>query len=185
MRTYLRRYLPDPDKLRQLRGFRLLGETLFQPALWHLNRRTAQRAAAIGMFCGLIPGPLQMLGSAALCLAWRANLPLALVATLYTNPFTIVPLYLAAYRIGTWISGENGGFVLPPDFEFAHPWQSVQAWLDWVLSLGYPLAWGLPILAISLAVVAYFSLGLAWKFHSKRAWQHRRSSRAAHLSTVK
>ena len=35
---------------------------LADPDLWHLNRRSAARAVAVGLFCGLIPGPLQALG---------------------------------------------------------------------------------------------------------------------------
>jgi uncharacterized protein (DUF2062 family) len=50
------------------------------------------------MFCGLIPGPLQMLGAAICAVVFRVNLPLAMLTTVYTNPFTIVPLYVVAYR---------------------------------------------------------------------------------------
>jgi uncharacterized protein (DUF2062 family) len=33
-----------------------------------------------------------------------------LITTLYTNPFTIVPLYVLAYEIGAWLSGMNNGW---------------------------------------------------------------------------
>jgi len=73
---------------------------LADPDLWHLNRHSAARAVAIGLFCGLIPGPLQALGSILLCMALRANVPLAVATTFYTNPLTIVPLYVVAYEYG-------------------------------------------------------------------------------------
>jgi uncharacterized protein (DUF2062 family) len=174
MRRVLRRYLPNPEHLQDKRWFRLLGRSLFQPALWHLNRRSAPAAAAIGMLCGLIPGPLQMLGAALLCLVFRANLPLALVSTLYTNPLTIVPLYLVAFRIGSWLTGTSGTFTAPPGFSFAEPMQQIAAWFQWLLSLGQPLMIGLPILAGSLAVLAYAALALAWRVHVQRAWRRRK-----------
>ena len=37
MRRLLRRYLPNPEHLQGKRWFRLLGQSLFQPALWHLS----------------------------------------------------------------------------------------------------------------------------------------------------
>ena len=175
MRRLLRRYLPNPEHLQGKRWFRLLGQSLFQPALWHLNRRSAPAAAAIGVFCGLIPGPLQMLGAALLCLGFRANLPLALVSTLYTNPLTIVPLYLVAFRIGSWLTGTSGTFTAPPAFSFSEPMQQLDAWFAWHLSLGHPLIIGLPILACSLAALAYAVLSLVWRLHIKNAWRQRKS----------
>ena len=60
------------------------------------------RIAAGGLACGagdVFPCPLlQMLAAALCCLAFRVNLPLALVTTLYTNPLTLVPLYI-------WVAG--------------------------------------------------------------------------------
>ena len=49
---------------------------------------------AIGLFSGLIPGPVQVLGAVGLSILFRAHFPLAAITTLYTNPVTIVPLYL-------------------------------------------------------------------------------------------
>jgi hypothetical protein len=77
--------------------------------LWHLNRRSAAGGVAVGMFCGLIPGPLQMLGAGIAAVLFRVNLPTALLTTLYTNPLTIVPLYLVAYKIGSLALGAGGG----------------------------------------------------------------------------
>jgi len=41
-----------------------------------------------------------MISAALLAVLLRVNLPVALITTLYTNPFTIVPLYLAPMRQG-------------------------------------------------------------------------------------
>ena len=63
----------------------MFGDSLFHPALWHLNRRSAAGGVAVGLFCGLIPGPLQMLGAGIACVLFRVNLPVSLVTTLYTE----------------------------------------------------------------------------------------------------
>ena len=62
---------------------------------------------AIGLFAGLVPGPLQMLTALLLAVPLRKNLPVALLTTLYTNPFTIVPLYVLAYGYGSLLLGLN------------------------------------------------------------------------------
>ena len=93
------------------------GGWLHHPNLWHLNRRSVPGAVAIGLFCGLIPGPLQMIGALLLAIPLRKNLPVALLLTLYTNPLTIVPLYVLAYGYGQFLLGAtNGAMPIEPIF---------------------------------------------------------------------
>ena len=108
-RRLFKRYMPHPDSIKANKSLRFLGNLIHDPNLWHLNRHSVAGAVAVGLFCGLIPGPLQMLAAALCCLAFRVNLPLALVTTLYTNPLTLVPLYIAAFSIGEWILGNSSG----------------------------------------------------------------------------
>jgi uncharacterized protein (DUF2062 family) len=107
MRNYLKKYLPSHESIRSNPWLRPFASSLLHPRLWHLNRHSAAGAVAAGMFCGLIPGPLQMVGAAGCALVFRVNLPLALLVTLYTNPLTIVPLYVLAYQIGRLILGDG------------------------------------------------------------------------------
>ena len=99
-RKFLRKYLPDADTVRSNRMVAPFASWLHHPNLWHLNRKSVPGAVAIGLACGLIPGPLQMLGALLLAIPLKKNLPVALLLTLYTNPFTIVPLYVLAYGYG-------------------------------------------------------------------------------------
>jgi uncharacterized protein (DUF2062 family) len=125
------------------------------------------------MFCGLIPGPLQMLGAAICALVFRVNLPLALLTTIYTNPFTIVPLYILAFAIGQWVLGSTGNFLAPPELGD----NSYSAWVaalsDWMLGLGAPLALGLVQLASGLALISYIAVRAAWRVHLMHRWQER------------
>jgi len=167
------------DKIREVKALSLFGEALFHPALWHLNRRSAAGGVAVGLFCGLIPGPLQILGAAIACLVARVNLPVAIVSTLYTNPFTIVPLYLLAYQIGSFVLGTRGGTPAapPPDWDWRAMVASANAVGEWMLGLGAPLALGVFLLACLLSATGYFLVRAAWSLHLRNAWQKRRQRR--------
>jgi len=174
MRRHIRKFLPDHEAIRNNRWLAPFENTLLHPRLWHLNRHSAAGAVAAGMFCGLIPGPFQMLGAAICAVIFRVNLPLAMVTTFYTNPFTIVPLYIVAFAIGQWVLGaESQHFVAPPEpgDEGLVAW--VRALIDWMIGLGPPLALGLVLLAAGLAVAGYFAVRVAWRIHLIRAWRRR------------
>lgn len=177
MRRLLKRYLPDPTSLAANRWLAPFGTTLLHPRLWHLNRHSAAGAVAIGLFCGLIPGPFQMLGAAIFSVAFRVNLPLALFTTLYTNPFTIVPLYFVAYRLGRFALGGAGGkFVAPPEYSAVNLFEWTRAMGEWMLGLGAPLAVGVVLLANILALLGYFAVRLGWRIYLIRAWRRRKTA---------
>jgi uncharacterized protein (DUF2062 family) len=175
MRKFFKRHAPDPATLSENRWLALLGKSLLHPRLWHLNRHTAASGVAIGMFCGLIPGPFQMLGAALACIVVRANLPIALATTLYTNPLTIVPLYLVAFSIGRFVTGSDARFIMPPDKGTQNFLEWYHALAQWLLGLGKPLAFGLLILAAVLAVLGYFLVKALWTFHLRRVIKQRRA----------
>lgn len=183
MRKLIRKHLPHPDALREQRMFRMFGNTLLHPRLWHLNRHSAAGGLAVGVFCSLVPGPFQILSAALLCMCLRVNLPVAILGTLLSNPLTIVPLYAAAVSIGSLVSGERGHFAAPPDFAWAAPQEMLANWCNWLLTLGKPLLIGLPILGLILAAISYLGVRLAWEAWLRRAWGSRRAARAAREQT--
>ena len=177
MRKQLRKFLPSLETIRANRWLAVFGEKLHHPRLWHLNRHSAAGGVAVGLFCGLIPGPFQILGAAILAVVLRVNFPLALLTTFYTNPLTIVPLYLVAYELGMLVMGNGGGFIVPPDFSFSDMSGSVKALLEWMGGLGKPLFIGLLMLATTLSTIGYLAMRGAWRFYLVRAWHHRRALR--------
>jgi uncharacterized protein len=178
---FLQKYLPDPHEVRSSRWIAMFGGMLNHPNLWHLNRTSVPGAFAIGLFAGLIPGPLQMLGAALLAVPLKKNLPVALLTTLYTNPVTIVPLYLLAYAYGKILLGErhDGLKVQPFDFDWSQFLDSIRGLLDWALALGKPLAVGLVALALTLAALGYVAARLSWRIYVVLAWRARCRRRAA------
>jgi uncharacterized protein len=179
-RKYFRKYLPDPESVRSSRMVGRFGRWLQHPNLWHLNRRSVSGAVAIGLFSGLVPGPLQMLTALLLAIPLRKNLPVALIVTLYTNPFTIVPLYLLAYAYGRFLlPGERAADVAPFEFEWAEFGASMSALWIWMLSLGKPLALGLVALGCTLALIGYVAVQIAWRIYVVSAWRSRARRRKA------
>ncbi|HEV3010021.1 MAG TPA: DUF2062 domain-containing protein [Burkholderiales bacterium] len=180
-RKFFRKYLPDPEALRSSRLVAAFGSWLQHPNLWHLNRRSVSGAVAIGLFSGLVPGPLQMVTALLLAVPLRKNLPVALLVTLYTNPFTIVPLYLLAYAYGHWIlPGERAAHVTPFEFDWANFGESMHGLGIWMLSLGKPLAIGLVALGCTLALLGYLAVQIAWRAYVVAAWRARARRRRGH-----
>jgi uncharacterized protein (DUF2062 family) len=136
---------------RWLRRFR---PWLDQHDVLSFTREPLARGVAIGMLCGLIPGPLQILGSVAMCAWLRGNAIAAVLTTAYTNPLTIVPLYWLAFQIGAFLL--PGVQVMPA---LVTPQGNFSQWAlglgEWMTALGWPLLLGLPVLAVLLAANAY------------------------------
>ena len=180
-RKLFRKFLPSHDSVKQNRYVARFGAFLHHPNLWHLNRHSVAGGVAIGMFSGLVPGPFQMLAAAILCILIKVNLPVALVTTLYTNPFTIGPLYLIAYQIGRLVIGGDGEVTAPaPEMDWSHLGAWLEAFAEWMLSLGKPLGIGLVALALGLAAVGYLVVHVAWRAYVVLAWRRRARQRRHH-----
>ncbi len=163
-KLFFKKHLPTRQSVQQNRWLQPIAHWFHHPNLWHLHRRSVAGGVAVGLFCGLIPGPLQMLSAALLVVLFRVNLPIALLATFYTNPFTIIPLYVLAYQLGTWVLGQNGIASAPintPDLSWDNWFFPL---IQWMSSLGEAFIIGLPLLAILFAVIGYFLARIGWRF---------------------
>jgi len=176
MRKFFRKFVPPQEALSSNPWLKPFARWLHHPNLWHLNRRSVAGGVATGLFCGLIPGPLQML-SAALCAVWlRVNLPIALATTLYSNPFTILPLYALAYGLGSWVSGVPDGVIL--NLPELHWHNGLSELWHWLALLGKPILIGLPLLAVLLAVLGYFAVRVVWRVAIVLKWRAKKGRRA-------
>ena len=178
-RKHFRKHLPTHEWISEHRWLGRFASFLGHPNLWHLNRHSVAGGVSLGLFAGLVPGPLQMLCALLLAIPLHVNLPVALLTTLYTNPLTIVPLYVLAYEYGSFLLGEAGELAVVQTFEmdWLHFGDSMLAMTYWMVSLGKPLAVGLFALALTLAAVGYFAVRAAWRIHVILAWRARRMRR--------
>ncbi len=178
MRKFFRKFVPHHETVKSHRWIRPFGSLLHHPNLWHLHRRSVAGGVAIGLLCGLIPGPFQMISAALLAILFRVNLPVAAFTTLYTNPLTIVPLYLVAYELGAWVGGmRNDTAMVQLSLPDLH-WQDWPAELwNWFTMLGKPILVGLPLLAAGLAIAGYFAVRAAWRMAVIWKWRARKRRR--------
>lgn len=175
-RKYFRKYLPTHDSIHANRLLRALGPALRHHNLWHLHRRSVAGGVAIGLFAGMIPGPVQMLSAAILAIIFRVNLPVAAVATLYTNPFTIVPIAYLAYKTGEMVTGKSGEGIPSFDFNWRdESWSSfLPDFIAWLGSLGEVFLIGSLVVGLALAATGYVLVRVLWRVYVVAYWYRRR-----------
>ena len=180
-RKLFRKSLPDGELVRNHPHLARFRHWLEHPNLWAFNRGSVAGGVAIGLFSGLVPGPLQMLTALLLAVPLKKNLPVALFVTFYTNPFTIAPLYLLAYGYGRLLLGAGGGApkIEHYEWDWADWHASLHALVDWTLALGKPLAVGLPALALTLAAAGYVAVQVGWRIWVVLTWRARAHRRRA------
>ena len=175
----LHRFLPSHDSIKSHRLLRWLGPRLHDPSLWRINRHAVAKAVAIGAFFGLMIPVAQIPAAVIVSLSLRANLWIASVSTLISNPFTYAPLYYFAYHLGAGVLG------IPPRPDDATPpvYESFGAWLahawEWLSGIGQPLLLGMLLMAVVGSIAGYFLTQALWRW---RVLSKRRRSLRARIS---
>lgn len=124
--------------------------------LWGIRRKTVVPAFSLGVAIAFAPFPGHMLLAALLALALRINIPVAALATLFSNPLTMGPMYFAAYILGAALLG-----IEPGPFSFELSW----AWVETVfVTIWLPLTLGCVLLGSAAAVIAYIGLDALWRY---------------------
>lgn len=114
LRGYVRRYT-DREWLAQNRYLKPMAHRFLSPELWRFTRRNVPRGVALGLFAGFIIPFGQIVVALVLAFTVRANVPIASVATLVTNPLTFPFWVWAANRAGEKALGlvpESGAVAL-------------------------------------------------------------------------
>jgi uncharacterized protein (DUF2062 family) len=151
----LKRYLPDPKKIKEIKALEFLGDKLHSPNLWHLNRRSVSRAFAIGLWAMYTPPlPWQQVIAAIGAIYFNANLPIAVALVWITNPLTWGPMYYFAYEVGAYVLGS-------PTFSFDQFSELFS--IEKALELGTPFLVGCFILMNLGAVLGYFGIQYLWR----------------------
>ena len=168
-RRFFERYLPNAAAIRERPFLRPVRHLLHEPSLWHLHRASVGNACFVGMFCAFVPIPGQTILAAAMAIALRCNLPMALVLVQVTNPITLPPMFFFAYRLGAWLLGVE---VEAREFEFSWDWLTGN-----LRQLWQPLLLGSLICGWVSGVTLMLTARLAWRLHIIRRWRARQARR--------
>lgn len=111
----------------------------------------------MGMFLGLTPTVgIQMILVMVVSLFMRFNRKAALITVYISNPLTMIPLYWANYKVGTFFFDDT---VTRQDFEHLLTYHSFGEWLDAIravfVDVGMPLLFGSAIVATTGSLITY------------------------------
>ena len=180
-KKFFKKYLPSYESIQQNKFVGKFGKILHHHNLWYLNRRVVSGGVAAGLFAGLIPGsnPVQFFFATVLAILFKVNLPVALFVTLYSNPLTIVPIYLVAYAIGAFVTNDVANNMSWAELHLLD--KNMNEWVplifDWLFSFGKPLLIGIFLLAVLLSVMGYFMVQGAWRLYIMYEWEKRKKRR--------
>lgn len=168
-RKLIKRFLPDPDWIKNHQSLSMLGDWLQDPNIWHLNRHSVATAAFIGLFVAFIPLPTQMIIAGLLAVLLRANLPISVCLVWVTNPLTIAPIFYVAYKVGTTVMGTP-----PQEFAFELSWE----WISHGLAtIWQPFLFGCLICGLFFGLLSSTIVRWAWRRHTISRWRERRQLR--------
>ena len=166
----IKKYLPDHKSIKENKAINMFGELLHDANLWHLNRRSARGAFAIGLFNAFVPVPFQMWLSAVAAIVFKVNLPLSVALVWISNPLTMPPMFYGCYLVGEWILGDTGY-----EFAFEPSWD----WLVQSLStIGPTFLFGCFVVSTVSAIIGYLGINWLWRYSVAKAWRLRKLERA-------
>lgn len=173
-RKFFRKISPTPETFRRHKHLQFLGDALHVACLWHINRRTAAKGVAIGLFVMWLPLPFHVLMTATLAVILRANLPIALITVFINNPLTMGPMFYLDYWLGRHLLG--GHF---------HPFK-FEASLHWLVHglphIWQPLLTGTVVVASISALAGYYGVHLLWRLSILHHLKKRQERKAASIS---
>ena len=173
-KKFIRKYLPDPHKVREHKHLQIFGTLLHDPNLWHLNRKSVSLAFAVGLFCMWVPIPFQMLLAAAVAILVRSNLPISVALVWITNPITMGPMFFLAYKFGAWV------LAVPPNdfhFELSGDWLMHELHVIWK-----PFLLGCFAFAVVSGAAGFFSIRVLWRMHIVRYIKQKKQKLANKLA---
>lgn len=172
---WLTRHVPTRETVHENRILRPLAPYLTHPSLWRMTPRSVPRGVAVGLFVAVIIPFMHTLIAVLLAIPTRANVAVAAIFTWVINPFTIPPMYYAAYHIGLWELHADAAVMSPVAAEQASG--ELARFLFWIHHASGPIALGVLTISIVAAAVGYFSTAVFWRMWIVRKVRRRRRLR--------
>lgn len=167
-RKFIKRYMPEPEKIRQQKSLGFLAAHLADYRLWTLTRSSVAGAFSVGLFLAFQPLPFQMLIAAALAVLFRVNLPISVGMVWVTNPITMPPALYGCYLLGAWILD------IPP----AAPSEGIVDWISNQFGVIWkPLLLGCFLASVTAATLSNLAVRLIWRWHVSSSWVKRQRKR--------
>jgi len=161
----IKRFMPDPQRIKDNKHLKIFGELVHNPNLWHMNRNSVAKAFAVGLFFAFIPVPFQMILAAGTAILVHSNLPLSVALVWLTNPFTMPAIFYSCYAVGAWLIN-----IPAQEFKFEANWQWVA---DSLSTIGPAFLLGCGILALLFSILGYIGIQSLWRYNVIKAWQKR------------
>lgn len=161
-RKLLKKYMPDPNWVKNHPQMKWFGEHIKNPALWHLSHRSVSLAFLIGIFCAFLPMPFQMVVAAIFAILIGCNLPISITLVWISNPVTMPALLYFSYRVGQLIIGE-GSFSEPMLWDLTKLYDNFQ-------QIWRPLILGSVVSGIIFGLLGFLSVRVSWTIHVRRTW---------------
>jgi uncharacterized protein (DUF2062 family) len=176
--------LPKRKEILESRWLKPFREHLHDRHLWRLERHATARGAAVGMFFAFIVPIGQIPLAAIASIIFRGNIPVAVLCTFVTNPFTFPAVFWTAYTLGSLVLGKGRANVdeiliaqsdkVTPEAAIIH--HDFSEWLSstitWLSNAGLPFFVGTIVLAILGSIIGYFLVHAHW--HMRGYWRKRR-----------
>jgi uncharacterized protein len=156
-RRLLKKLVPPRHALQGRWPVRLFGERIADPQVWALHRRAVTAAFGAGLAISFVPLPVHLPLAVGIALIWRLNIPVMYGTTwILTNPFTAVPVYYMAYRVGAAL------LHLPRQhFRFVADWR----WFTHGLApVWQPFLFGCIVCAAVFGVLGWLTLEIVWRW---------------------
>ena len=166
----IKRFLPSVDSVKQNKHMQVFGHRLHDNSLWHLNRRSARGAFAVGLFMAWVPVPFQMVLAAAAAIILRVNLPLSVALVWITNPLTMPALFYFAYTVGSFVLQRP---IMGDLQDFSWDWL-----MSVISTIGQSFLLGCIILGVIFSLMGYTIIDILWRLSVIRHLKQREKRRS-------
>jgi uncharacterized protein len=155
---WLKRHAPKRETILGYRFIKPFAPYMSHGALWHFNRRSVSRGIGLGLLFAFVVPVAQIIVAAIAAVPLRANLAVTVLMTTITNPLTVGLMAPAAYKIGTFVTGQTGDLHLPirPAHISWWDWLSdAEQWQAFADMLAGPWAVGMVVIGVVAGVLGY------------------------------
>jgi uncharacterized protein (DUF2062 family) len=165
-RRLLKKITPHPTKLQNRWFLRLFGSRVTDPRLWSLQRRSVTSAFGLGLAICFIPLPVHLPLAVLIAIVRRINVPTIVGTVFLVNPFTVVPVFYTAYRVGSAVLRVP---VRRFNFQLSFEWLQYGLGPVW-----RPFLVGCLICSVIAGATGWVALELVWRWQVRNRYRKRR-----------